>query len=964
MLFHNRDSFGMSWLKITMEKLSKSFNNVFFTLLLGLLLSNHVNAESLILFDIKAQRADKALILFAQQTNKSILFSFELTKSHQTSQISGYYSFNQGITKLLRNSGLSAQFNDKNEISIVAEKQANYVDPSPKKVVAKKQVPGGLTKKLSIEKIAIIGSKVIGRTVEDLPVPVDILSNNMLKNTGQVEVARMLQTLAPSFNFSSSAISDGTDVLKPATLRGLGPDQTLILVNGKRRHQASLIHINNSVGRGTAGSDLNTIPVEAIERIEILRDGAAAQYGSDAIAGVINIVLKDDNSQGAIDSSYGQYSQGDGTTYNIGINKGFSLNDRGFFNATINFQDHQATDRSGLHGACQFSNCQLLENGNYLIGDDRELLANRNTFKIGDAAYQQLAMSYNANYSLLNGELYSFSTYSQRENDSAAFFRHNGNQLANPKLLDDDAVIPAGYLPYIHSKINDVSFNLGFKTSLENNLFIDVSYTYGKNTIDYTTKNSINASYANKLNFSEGISAAEIRNNIPRSAKAYGLALSLQTFNIDIQADFEQFSFAAGVEFRRDSYQVNDGEKYAYFDFDSSNDHNDYPTNALGGIQGFPGIAPDSAVNKKRYVSSIFAELETEIMDNVMLSSAVRYDHYDDFGDTSNVKLAANWQYNASVTFRTALSTGFRAPSMQQLYFNNTSTQFIVDNQGALNAEQIGTFRNDSGLAQAIGIPTLKEEQSTNLSLGSVIQLDHNILFSIDYYAIDINDRIVISNKLSAEHSPIIAQALLKAGTDKAQVFLNGADTKTRGVDLIASWQAPLLTGELNLTFAANFTDTTVSKLYTPHNSALNQVPVDKVFSPQDISIIETWQPKNRLSLTSNYLKNNWKIIVALNRYGQYTITDGDKQTFGAEVLTDIKVEQKINSAMSWYLGANNLFNVTPDENKIGNSHAGTLVDEQGRVIVSSPGVFKYSRRSAPFGFNGSYLYAGFNYRF
>ncbi|MDO6445589.1 TonB-dependent receptor [Colwellia sp. 1_MG-2023] len=943
---------------------------VFQVITLWLIFCQPSFAEKLFLFDIQKQPADQALISFAKQTNKTIVFSYELTKNYQTNTLQGYYSFNQALRKLLRNTGLIANL-ENNQLSITANRSllaassTNNTDLSSAPTNSpSSKIKGNHQFHHQIEKIAIVGSRDIARSIQELPVPVDILSHQSLQSTGEFEVGKMLQSIAPSFNFASSSISDGTDVLKPATLRGLGPDQTLILVNGKRRHYASLLHINTSVGRGTAGADLNTIPLSAIKRIEILRDGATAQYGSDAIAGVINIILKDSANSGNFHSTIGQYQQGDGNTLDISLNKGVNIQDKGFINTTINLLKHQATDRSGLHGSCQYQDCLKLENGDYLTQNPKEITANRKTFSIGDPAYQQLSLAYNANYSLTSGELYSFAIYSKRSNHSYAFFRHNGNKLANPVLQDDVAVRPEGYLPYIQSDIKDVSFNLGFKTEIDNHTTFDISFTQGKNTIDYQTKDSLNASYANLLNIQGILTPDQIRSQIPQSAKAYDLSLSLQTFNIDLQRIYEYFSLSLGVEIRNDKYQVTPGEKYSYYDYDGQESNPYFDINALGGIQGFPGISAMSSVNESRQVNSLYVELNSELNESITIDGALRYDNYNDFGGTTNIKFAANWRMNDSVTFRSSISTGFRAPSMQQLYFNNISTQFIIDDNEHFSAEQIGTFRNDSYLASLIGIPKLTEEQSTNFTLGSVFTFTDKFSVTLDYYAIDIDDRIVISNKLGSGLSPALSEILQQNHVDKAQVFLNGVNTKTRGLDLIATWKTPIFNGYFDVTFAGNITDTAVSERYAPNSTVLNALSIEQVFSEQDISIIEEWQPQNRLSVNSTYLKNNWSWHVNINRYGEYTITDGGKQTYGAEILTDIRVEHQFNRQVSWYVGVNNLFNVTPDKNTIANSHAGTIIDNQGNEIVSSSGVFKYSRRSAPFGFNGSYLYLGLNYHF
>jgi iron complex outermembrane receptor protein len=301
---------------------------------------------------------------------------------------------------------------------------------------------------------------------------------------------------------------------------------------------------------------------------------------------------------------------------------------------------------------------------------------------------------------------------------------------------------------------------------------------------------------------------------------------------------------------------------------------------------------------------------------------------------------------------------------MQQLYFNNVSTQFVVGDDGSLVAEQVGTFRNDSTLAQSIGIPKLKEEKSQNRSLGIVYNVTDNINLTIDYYSIDIDDRIVISNRLGKGLSDTLDAALESSGAGAGQFFLNGADTETEGVDLVATWNTEGLGGTLDFTFAANFTKTDVVDLFTPSGSGLETIPVEDVFSAQETSIIEEWQPEDRINLSALYRLEDWTVNLSLNRYGEYTVEDGGRQTYGAEILTDVKVNYFFNENLSFNIGANSLFDVYPDKNTIGNSRSGTIVDASGNTIVSSPGVFTYSRRSAPFGFNGAYYYVGAEYKF
>jgi len=936
-------------------------------------------------FDIKAQRADKALIEFAKQTEQTVVFSYELAKQYQANSLYGFYSQLDALNALLAETELDAVV-DQNGLLSIKLKQINRKDNNMMKLsgVSAAVLPALLavnsqginaaeqSAEQNIEKIAIVGSRVAGRSVEDLPVPVDILSAEALENTGQTEVGRMLQAIAPSFNFSSSSISDGTDALRPATLRGLGPDQTLVLINGKRRHQASIIHINTSVGRGTAGTDMNAIPASAIKRIEVLRDGAAAQYGSDAIAGVINIVLKDGSEGGKAAVNYGEYSEGDGETVNIDFNKGFALGDNGYLNTTINYRDRAPTNRAGLHGSCQFYGCTELSDGTLLAGDPRELTAPRDTFRIGDADSQQFGLTVNTGYELGAGELYGFITYSTRDNESAAFFRHNANAGGNPVLQDGDATIPAGFLPKINTTIDDISYNFGYKTEFDNDSSLDLSYTYGENSIDYTTSDTINGSYANFLRYDQGLSAADIRATIPRQGYAYGMELSLQTINLDFTQNFDDYSLAMGAEIRTDEYRILEGSEYAYRDYDTNNGVNIYDglssgigsENASGGTQGFGGSSPASSVDESRDVISFYLDAEAYVIEDVIISGALRYDNYKGFGDTVNFKLAGNWSVTEDISLRGALSSGFRAPSMQQLYFNNISTQFVIGPNGNLVAEEVGTFRNDSTLAQSLGIPKLTEEKSQNRSLGIVYNVSDNINVTLDYYSIDIDDRIVISNRLGKGLSSSLDAALLSSGAGAGQFFLNGADTETQGIDFVATWNTEGLGGTLDFTLAANFTETDVVSLFTPAGSGLETVPVDDVFSDQEISIIEEWQPEDRINLSALYRRDDWTVNLSLNRFGEYTVEDGGRQTYGAEILTDIKVNYFVTDDLSVNIGANNLFDVYPDENTIGNSRSGTIVDAQGNTIVSSDGVFKYSRRSAPFGFNGAYYYVGAEYRF
>ena len=814
-----------------------------------------------------------------------------------------------------------------------------------------------------IEEIVTLGTRQAGRVSSDLAVPVDTLTSEDMAATGQTEVGRMLQVLAPSFNFSSSSISDGTDALRPATLRGLGPDQTLVLVNGKRRHQAALIHINNSVGRGTAGTDLNAIPAAAIKRVEVLRDGAAAQYGSDAIAGVINIQLRDDPEDGMFGLSGGEYTEGDGQTTNVDLYKGFDLGGDGYLGVALNYRDRERTNRANPQGVCLYGGCVDTDGNGFIEpapgNEQREVNGpGRNGFRIGDADSTQVAIVLNAAFGLGDGEAYSFITYSGRENTSGAFYR---NPAGSGAALDDgENVIVDGFLPNINSEIADSSFTAGYRIDFEDDSSLDLSFTTGRNSIEYLTSNSANYSFVNELNFGVGLSDAEIRAQIPREAFAYGLELTLETINLDYTTSLGEAFLAIGAELREDGYRITPGDEYAWRDYDTDSDGNAlYAQNASGGIQGFPGISPSNAVDETRNVVSFYGDVEYQVTDNLMVNGAVRYDDYDGFGDTTNFKLAGNLRVTDTFRLRGGASTGFRAPSMQQLYFNNISTQFI----GGVQVET-GTFRNDSPLARAIGIPKLKEEESTNLSLGAIVDISDSWTVSIDFYSIDIDDRIVISNNLGFGLSDALDAALISAGASGGQFFLNAIDTETEGVDIVSTYSdIELFGGDMSVTFAANFTSTDITRIFS-NTPSLDTIPPEDIFGGFQPSVIETWQPEDRMSLTANWVRDRWSANLGLHRYGEYTTVDSGSQTYGAEMLTDLRVSYDMDNGLSFFISGNNIFDVTPDEVTNSGSRGGSFESAPGLEDMFSPTVFRYSRRSAPFGFNGAYWSVGANWRF
>ena len=594
-----------------------------------------------------------------------------------------------------------------------------------------------------IEEVISIGTRVpTGRTATALPVPVDRIGRELIESVGNAETGRILQSLAPSFNFPSSTISDGTDALRPATLRGLGPDQVLVLVNGKRRHTSALVHINGSVGRGSAGVDLNAIAPSAIGSIEVLRDGAAAQYGSDAIAGVINIVLNRRDSGGEAGIYYGQYTEdSDGETVNGWVNYGMELGSGGFLNLDINYRDRGRTNRAGLDGS------QFFPTPEGEPFDPREFTVNRDVFRVGDADNEHLALT-------LNGELpvddrltlYGYLTWSDRDNISGGFYRRPSDTARNPAVrTNGDAFEPEGFLPLIETAIEDIGLNLGARTQF-GDWAADFSLTWSENEFAFGVSNSVNASWVN----SRADEATALAS--PRSADAGTLTSSLLALNADFSQQYDWGNLALGAEWREENYEIQAGEDYSWQDYDNSCFNPPASgclttTNAAGGIQVFPGFRPSNEVDENRDIIALYLDAEYTQIDNLVLTGALRYEDYSDFGSTLNFKLAGRWQFSEQLALRGALSTGFRAPSMQQQFFSSVSTQFVSES-GENVAREVGTFRNNGPIARAIDLPTLKEEESTNYSLGLIYEPSDTVRLTLDLYRIDIDDRILVSGSL------------------------------------------------------------------------------------------------------------------------------------------------------------------------------------------------------------------------
>ncbi|SNY92089.1 iron complex outermembrane recepter protein [Flagellimonas pacifica] len=864
-----------------------------------------------------------------------------------------------------------------------------------------------------LEDVVVVGSRNPNRTATQTTVPVDVIDVAAIANQGpQVSVNQILNYVAPSFTSQSQTVSDGTDHIDPASLRGLGPDQVLVLINGKRRHNTALINVNGTVGAGSVGTDMNAIPAAAIQRIEVLRDGAAAQYGSDAIAGVINIVLK--KATGKLDLSLttganfsensNQFEGGsDGEKFQLDANFGLPIGDRGYINFTgslstrepaLRNKDYAGDIFQGFHGAERIfaagggtvadMTLQDYANASQSIGyldqsvkdqiaglnlnddtdiatfrdllgfdaDEDELAARGLTrkdfrFKVGTSRLREGKFFANMSIPVSETtEIYGFGGISYRQGLASGFYRRpaQGDGRANTPAF------PNGFLPNIGTDILDQSLSVGIRGKI-NEWDVDFSNTYGRNTFDITVGNSSNGTF--------GVAT-------PRSFDAGGLGFTQNTTNLDFsrfhEDVFEGFNVAFGAEYKVEKYEIVAGEESSYTSYDiNGNPVNSItPDNQLvrnnftgaplgGGAQVFRGYDPGNATEKFRNNISLYADFEADFTENWLLSLAGRYENYSDFGSTFNYKLATRLKISENLALRAASSSGFRAPSLHQQFFSRTSTVF-VDN---VPFEQ-GTFTNDSRAATLIGIDKLKEETSNSFSAGLTGSFGE-FTITVDGYLINIDDRIVYSGSFGNGGDPELTSIFESAGATSARFFVNAIDTKSSGLDIVLSHKTSWGDATLKNDLAATFNKTEVENIFVPPLIA-NAGLSGSFFDGQEEAFLTLAQPRTKLNLTNMVSYNSWDFMLRNVFFGEVTDPDdfngdarvegtevSDDAIYGGKLITDLTVTKSFSDNLSLTIGASNLFDVYPDENRAG----GTSGDQ-----------FVYSRRTSQFGYSGRYLFA------
>jgi iron complex outermembrane recepter protein len=791
--------------------------------------------------------------------------------------------------------------------------------------------------------VVVTGTRVANRTALDTASPVDIISADTLKTTGSTELNQALSVALPSLNFPRPTLTDGTDTVRPATLRGMAPDQSLVLVNSKRRHTSSLVNLNGSIGRGSAAVDLNTVPSAIVKSIEVLRDGAAAQYGSDAISGVVNVRLRTDRAGGEGTITYGAHiseydllnaappagatwtapnsrKRTDGQTTTVSAWKGLPLGETGYITIAAEYKDQNHTERSGYDMRQLYAKV----NGAY---DPRELTINRFDAWYGDPEMQQKTVFVNVGNNLTpDVKVYGWSSYQLRDARSAGYFRMPQDARNVPSIY------PNGFLPIIAPTVEDFSAAAGMSWSL-GEWDLDTSLVYGQNGMNYDIQNTLNASIGptSKTSFdSGGFSYNQLVYNLTGVRK------------FDVGGLASPLNVAVGTEARREGYELHAGEPDSW-----RNGGVILPSGvpAASGAQVFPGFRPANASSKSRTAIGVFVDVEANVTDKLLASAAIREEHYNDFGNNLSGKLAGRYDFTKNFALRGAVQNGFRAPSLQQQSFTSTSTNFV---NGI--PYEITTFTPNDPVAVALGAKPLKAEKSTNFSLGAVMRFAP-VSLTVDAYRINVRDRIVLSENLlsTAVRNYIVSQGF--TGVGGGRFFINGVDTKTEGVDIVASmpWNAGAA-GRFDFTLAGNFNHTDVTKVPTTAQlAALNPAPV--LFDRVNVLTLEKGQPKNKITASANWKLNQWGVTARATRYGE-VLSPGTTQAFDftlkAKTIVDLEARYAFSRQFSLAVGADNLFD----------QYSETLPPALN--TTSNTPFSNYT----PFGNNGRYVYARATYSF
>ncbi|NVM75362.1 iron complex outermembrane receptor protein [Duganella sp. SG902] len=749
-----------------------------------------------------------------------------------------------------------------------------------------------------LQSIIVTGTYAKNRRTVDTESPVDIIGTRELQASGSTELATVLGRVLPSLNFPRPSGADASDAVRPAQLRGLSPDQVLVLVNGKRRHASAVVNVNGTQGRGSAPVDLNAIPLSAIDHIEVLRDGAAAQYGSDAIAGVINIILKKGAAGGEAEIGFGEYQERDGKQVSLRGSTGFNLGEDGWVRIAIDAADRDPTNRAGA----DFRN----------PADPRYGKVNQ---RFGDPETKPRVLFVNGQYRVSeNTDWYAFANYGQRDTSAAATWRTFGRS----------PLYPEGFLPLENSKSTDAALVTGLRGEASGWRW-DVSLNYGQNEFKLDLDNTVNL---------------DLGANSPTHFYAGKLKNSQSLLNVDVARDYPVEAFtgpltvALGAEYRREEYEIGAGDVASY---------------SGTGAQGFSGFRAVNAGSNSRHNESVYANFEAEVTKQFSASAALRHERYSDFGNTTSAKASTRYAFNEAVSLRATASSGFRAPSLAQQFYTITTTNFSVVN-GVNTPIETGTFAVGSAAAAALGATPLKAEKARNYSLGVLLQPTRNWTASIDAYRIDIDDRIALSANMTLNQA--LKDTLARQGllVGAGRYFTNAIDTRTTGVDILSTyrWESSKA-GRFDFTAAYNHNKTSLEHVNA--NPAILTANGLTLIDRQSINRITVGSPKDKFSLATDWTQGNWGARAVVTRYGSFTVPQNNAaldQTYDPQWVLDLSASVKLSKNWRLSAGIDNVTDRYPDQ-----------VTSAGNL--NNNGINPYSGW-APNGFNGRYYYAKAGY--
>ena len=749
---------------------------------------------------------------------------------------------------------------------------------------------------LSLDEVLVTGNRSKPRTAIDSAVPIDNIRTADIMNVGEASIERALTFATPSFNAQDQAISDATAGFAPADIRGLGPSRTLVLINGKRVNQQSQAYLNRTPGKGEVGVNLKSIPIAAVERIEVLRDGASSQYGSDAMAGVMNFILKKDSAFSTLNASTGITSAGDGFQFNIDYNTTLPFGNGGRVNLTLAYTDQERTNRAGAPGTSSFDIATARQNEiDFAIKDPTLGMI------IGRPDLKQKNVFVNITHPLgKNSEFYTTHGYTDRWNRSFAYYRFPGwrRDVADAGFLTTKPEDFVGYHPTFEGEIKDHFNVLGFDLDLGNDWQLDLSVTHGKNSIDYTVNRSVNRDYL----AAEGWS--------PTTFRPGGYAFSNVIENADLTKTFsEKVSFSAGLEYKQEKFEAFKGDPFSRYG---------------GGSDSFAGIAEEQEGEWKRNNFALYSGLDIDFSDKFLATVAGRFENFSDVGSNFSWKVASRYKLSNTTAIRGSISTGFRAPSLHQQKLSNT--QYIIV-AGSSEPLLQGTIQNGTPEARALGIQDLFPETSLNFTAGITFGNRNGFSGSLDFYNIKVNDRVLFTSQIQGASGSQLEKDLLDAGVVAIQAWINAGNTNTTGVDFVLNWRKD----HLNLGLTGNFNTTSIDSIDTP-----KELQGVEIFSHKEASLITSSRPKSKISLTADYSADKFEFGLYNTNFGKVTIAhDGNDpkfdQVLSSKLVTDLRVTYKFTTQLSLTGILNNAFDVFPD---ITNQNTGTTSD--GRFLYSS----------------------------